>query len=119
MRLSQTTIVTVSEPESPEGFEYLKASPREYGFQGKDVAIESETQLLTEIDRVVQGKESKLMQAAIWNGGFYLWRGGVCGNIGEGIKRAEELLKSKSMKQKIEEIKAAIQEKNKGGTQLA
>jgi anthranilate phosphoribosyltransferase len=119
LRLSQTTIVTVSEPESSEGFEYLKATPREYGLQGKDVAIESEAQLLTEIEQVVQGKESQLMQAAIWNGGFYLWRCGVCANISSGINQAEELLKSNSMEQKMEEIKAAIEDKNKGGDQLA
>lgn len=111
LRLSQTTIVSISKPENPEGFDYLKASPREYGLQGKDVAIESEAQLLTEIEQVVQGKESQLMQAAIWNGGFYLWRCGVCANIWEGIKKAEELLKSRSLEQKIEEMKAAIKRK--------
>jgi len=108
LRLSQTTIVSVSAPESSEGFEYLKATPREYGLHGKDVAIESEAQFLTEIEQVVQGKESKLMQAAIWNGGFYLWRCGVCANISSGIKKAEELLKSRSLEQKLEEMKAAI-----------
>ncbi|MBC6421737.1 MAG: anthranilate phosphoribosyltransferase family protein [Hormoscilla sp. SP5CHS1] len=112
LRLSQTTIVAVSDPESSEGFDYLKATPREYGLHGKDVAIKSEAQLLTEIEQVVQGKESKLMQAAIWNGGFYLWHCGVCANISSGINKAKELLKSRSMEQKMEEIKSAIKGKS-------
>ena len=117
LRLSQTTIVAASKAESLKGFEYLKVSPREYGLQGKDRAIESEAELLTEIEQVVQGKESKLMQAAIWNGGFYLWRCGVCANISSGINKAEKLLKSSSLEQKIEEIKAAIKVSSKGCSQ--
>jgi len=33
----------------------------------------STSQLVEEMQSVLQGKPSELMQTALWNGGFYLW----------------------------------------------
>ncbi|MGD2182337.1 anthranilate phosphoribosyltransferase family protein [Lusitaniella coriacea] len=92
LRLSQTTIVAASQPDSPEGFEYLKLNPHHYNFAAKDIPLESTTQLLSQLEEVLEGKPTPMFQAALWNGGFYLWRCGVCPDMATGIQQAEALL---------------------------
>jgi anthranilate phosphoribosyltransferase len=48
------------------------------------------------------------MQSAIWNGGFYLWRSGVCLDINSGLIEAEALLSSGKVVQKLEEVSQAV-----------
>lgn len=100
----RTAIIVVSQPESPEGFEYLKLHPRDYGLAGGEVPLESTTELVSQLKRVVQGKPSPLMPAAIWNGGFYLWRAGICDNLEAGLIQAELLLKRGEVDRKRTEI---------------
>jgi anthranilate phosphoribosyltransferase len=52
------------------------------------------------------------MPAAIWNGGFYLWRCGVCPDLPTGFARAEILFNSGDVAQKLEEISHAIASKH-------
>jgi anthranilate phosphoribosyltransferase len=105
LRLSQTTIIAVSEPEKPEGVEYLKLNPRDYGFAAQEIPLESTATLLSQMEEVLQGKSSPLMPAAIWNGGFYLWHCGICPDLETGFKTAESLLTTQQVKSKVEEIK--------------
>lgn len=100
----RTAIIAVSQPESPEGFEYLKLHPRDYGFAGQEGAIESTAELVSQLESIVRGKPSELMQAAIWNGGFYLWRAGVGETLEMGLSQAELLLKSGEVERKRNEI---------------
>jgi anthranilate phosphoribosyltransferase len=100
----RTAIVVVSQQSSPEGFEYLKLHPRDYGFAGDEVPLESTTELLLQLENVLQGKSSPLMPAAIWNGGFYLWRAGICDTLETGLSRVELLLKSGEVDRKRSEI---------------
>jgi anthranilate phosphoribosyltransferase len=100
----RTAIIVVSNPESPEGFEYLKLHPRDYGFAGGEVPLESTTELLSQLESVVQGKPSQLTPAAIWNGGFYLWRAGICDNLEAGLSQAEFLIKNGEVDRKRTEI---------------
>jgi anthranilate phosphoribosyltransferase len=65
---------------------------------------------------VLQGKPSELMQTALWNGGFYLWRSGVCPDMRSGIAKAEALFTSGEVAKKLQEIsqvvtKVALQKK--------
>jgi anthranilate phosphoribosyltransferase len=48
------------------------------------------------------------MPAAIWNGGFYLWRCGICSDLPTGFTKAEALFTSGKVAQKLEEISQAI-----------
>ena len=108
LRLSQTTIVATPEPEKPQGFAYLKLNPRDYGFSTREILLESTETLLSQIEKVLQGKPSPLMSAAIWNGGFYLWHCGICPDLETGLKTAETLLTTQQVNSKLAEIKSFL-----------
>jgi anthranilate phosphoribosyltransferase len=104
----RTSIIAISQPGSSSTFERLLLHPRDYGFEGSEVPLESTTQLLVQMQEVLEGKSSELMQAAIWNGGFYLWRCGVCPDLTTGFTKAEALFTSGDAARKLEEIRQAI-----------
>lgn len=104
----RTAIIAISQPGSSEGFERLLLHPRDYGFAGSEVPLESTSQLLVQMQEVLNGKSSELMQAAIWNGGFYLWRCGVCPDLSDCFTKAEALLMDGHAMQKLQEIGNAI-----------
>ena len=104
----RTAIITINQPDSSEGFERLLLHPRDYGFAGSEVPLESTTQLLEQMQEVLKGKSSELMQAAIWNSGFYLWRCGVCPDLPTGFTKAEALFTQGHAAQKLQEIRNAI-----------
>ncbi|ACK70116.1 Glycosyl transferase, family 3-like protein [Gloeothece citriformis PCC 7424] len=108
IRLSQTTIVAISQPQTSEGFEYLKLHPQDYGMEGKDHPLDSTSDLFLAMDAVIEGKASPLKQASIWNGGFYLWRYGICPDFSSGLEIAENLLNSGKVAQKRAEIRATL-----------
>ena len=89
-------------------FERLQLTPRDYDLAGKDVPLDSTTQLVEQMQAVLQGKSSELMQSAVWNGGFYLWRCGVCKDIKSGLTEAETLLTNGQVAQKLQEISKAV-----------
>ncbi|HIK49941.1 MAG TPA: anthranilate phosphoribosyltransferase family protein [Oscillatoriales cyanobacterium M59_W2019_021] len=102
----RTAIIVISNPNSPDGFEYLKLHPREYDLGGEEVPLNSTAELLSQLENVVLGKPSKLMPAAIWNGGFYLWRAGICHTLEAGLSQAELLLTSGEVDRQRSEIQA-------------
>jgi len=104
----RTVIVAVSQPDSSEGFERLLLHPRDYGFAAKEVPLDSTHQLIEQMQDVLKGKSSELMSTAIWNGGFYLWRCGVCPDLATGFTKAEELFTGGQALQKLQEIHHAI-----------
>lgn len=104
----RTAIISVSQPAINPEIERLLLHPRDYGFEGKEVPLESLSQLLTQIQEVCDGKPSELLQAAIWNGGFYLWRCGVCQDIESGFAEAERLLTNGLVAKKLDELSKAV-----------
>lgn len=84
--------------------ERLHLSPREYGFSSQNVPLETTTELITAIQEILTGKSGELMQTALWNSGFYLWRCGICSDIRIGICKAEELLISGTVMAKLQEL---------------
>lgn len=105
LRLSQTTIVAASNPNTATGFEYLKPNPSEYNLEDRDAPLESLEQLISQLKTLIEGKESPLTNAAIWNGGFYLWHCGACPDIATGINQARDYLVSGKVAAKLEEIR--------------
>ena len=89
-------------------FERLFLRPSDYGCGGKEVPLGSTVELVEEMQQVLQGKMSQLMSAAIWNGGFYLWRCGICSDLNKGLSKAESLLNSSKVADKLREIQAKI-----------
>ena len=44
-------------------------------------------------------------ELALWNGGFYLWRSGICPDMQAGIDKAAELITSGLLAAKLHQIK--------------
>lgn len=102
----RTVIIGLGQPDF--SIERLLLHPRDYGMDGKEVPLDDEGELVALLESVLQGKPSELMKAAVWNGGFYLWRCGVCPNIESGLAEAETLLTSGKVAQKLQEITSRV-----------
>jgi anthranilate phosphoribosyltransferase len=105
----RTAIIGLSSSSTPHQtlivpLERLHLVPRDYGFGSKNVPLSSTPQLVEDMQSVLQGKPSELMQTALWNGGFYLWRSGICPDMRSGIAKAEALLSGGQVAQKLQEI---------------
>jgi anthranilate phosphoribosyltransferase len=109
----RTGIIGLSAPGTGDDpslapIERLHLVPREYGFSGYNVSLGTTEELVANIQDVLQGKPSELMKTAIWNGGFYLWRSGMAADIPAGIVKAEELLTSGAVAQKLQELSGTV-----------
>jgi anthranilate phosphoribosyltransferase len=104
----RTTIIAISQPDVSEGFERLLLHPRDYGFAHQELPLNSTPELIEQMQHVLNGKSSELMSVAIWNGGFYLWRCGVCPDLATGFTKAESLLTEGYALQKLQDIRHAI-----------
>jgi anthranilate phosphoribosyltransferase len=93
----RTAIIGVQNPGAE--FERLHLVPREYGFAAKEVPL-TDT-LIAEMKGVLQGEPSELMQATIWNSGFYLWQYGVCSSLEAGFAETKKLLVQGEVAQKL------------------
>ncbi|WP_199248145.1 anthranilate phosphoribosyltransferase family protein [[Phormidium] sp. ETS-05] len=96
-------------------FERMHLHPREYGVAGQNVPLSTTTisptsPLVAQMQGVLAGKpaEKEFIQSAIWNGGFYLWRCGLCPDIQTGIATAETLLTTGKAAAKLRELTAAL-----------
>ena len=102
----RTAIIGLRTPSA--GFERLHLHPRDYGFEGKNVALDATPKLVKEMTIVLQGQPqgqpSELMQSTLWNSGFYLWRCGGCLSLEAGIQEARRLLVEGHVLQKLHDI---------------
>ncbi|XZO02191.1 MAG: anthranilate phosphoribosyltransferase family protein [Microcoleus sp.] len=98
----RTAIIGIAKPDIE--FERVLLAHGDYGFSSTNPALESTSELLKQMQEVLQGKPSELMQSTIWNSGFYLWRSGICLDINSGFIKAEILLSSGQIYQKLEEV---------------
>lgn len=104
----RTAIIALSKPGAGTEIERLLLHPRDYGFAGTDVPLESTAQLLQQLNDIIKGKPSELMLTAVWNGGFYLWRCGICSDLASGFAKAEALCIEGALSAKLESVKNAI-----------
>jgi anthranilate phosphoribosyltransferase len=100
----RTAIIGLSS-SNPQELARLQLAPREYGFITKNVPITTTEELIKNIQELLTGKPSELMQTALWNGGFYLWRSGICPDMQTGIIKATELISSGLVSAKLQQIK--------------
>ena len=109
LRLSQTTIVAL--PENTPGSEnpYLKLNPHTYGVNNPDPPLVSRPdyqQLLQEFVNNPQADLPDVYQGALlWNGGFYLWQSGLCGDIKTGMELTKDYWRSGKIKAQWDLIK--------------
>jgi anthranilate phosphoribosyltransferase len=104
----RTAIISISQPDSSDNFERLLLHPRDYGFATKESPLNSKDELIEQMQAILNGKSSELTAAAIWNGGFYLWRCGICSDLSAAFTRAETLFSQGHVLGKLEEIRQAI-----------
>lgn len=105
----RTNIIGLSAPQIPyeaaiAPIERLHLVPRDYNLGNQNVPLDTTEQLLADMQLVLQGHPSELMQSAIWNGGFYLWRAGVCPDVKSGIAQAEAMFARGEVAKKLQEI---------------
>ncbi len=108
LRGNQTTIITINNPQEKDGFEYLKINGQNYGFKYHDIELSDEKTYLTQVENIIEGRESILTESVIYNSGFYLWRCGVCDTIDQGFKTVENLLTTPTLKATLEKINAYL-----------
>lgn len=101
---SRTAIIGLGQPTDPPRFERLLLNPRDYDFSSKDVPLESTKQAIEQMRSVLQAHPCELMDTAIFNGGFYLWRCGVCEDLKTGFALAEAMLIQGKVAEKLKEI---------------
>ncbi|MBE9169816.1 anthranilate phosphoribosyltransferase family protein [Pleurocapsales cyanobacterium LEGE 06147] len=99
---SRTAIIGMGQPDT--GFERLHLHPSDYDLGGPDVPLESTEQLMEQIQAVIQGKNTELMPSAILNGGFYLWRCGICPDLASGFARAETTITKGELAEKLRQL---------------
>ncbi|MGF1513604.1 MAG: anthranilate phosphoribosyltransferase family protein [Elainellaceae cyanobacterium] len=103
---NRTCIVGVQRPDRP--FERLILHPQEYGMLGTEVPLPEPDQLQADMQAVLQGKESDLAIATVWNSGFYLWQSGGCGSLKDGIAQARDCLRAGRAAEALTDLQQAI-----------
>ncbi len=94
-----------TEPEAtPHSLDRLHLHPRDFGFDGSNVPLESTAQAIAAMQSVLSGQPSELMQSTLWNSSFYLWRCRVCPSIEAGITEAKRLLISGQVKETLQTL---------------
>lgn len=78
---------------SPANLERLHLHPYDYGYGGRNVPLEPNPTLASEMMyAVLRGGPSELRQSVIWNAGFYLWRLGCAPDLSAGFEQAAYIL---------------------------
>ncbi|MDJ0508268.1 MAG: anthranilate phosphoribosyltransferase family protein [Crocosphaera sp.] len=105
---SRTAIIGLNDPDGDPQWQRLYLHPHDYQFKGRDIDLTSTSQLLEQMQQVLQGEDNDLMSLALYNGGFYLWRCGVCQDIPSGFRQAQSLLKEGQVREKLQEISSLV-----------
>ncbi|MEH2266271.1 anthranilate phosphoribosyltransferase family protein [Nostoc sp.] len=104
----RTAIISLSPSVASQEVERLHLVPRDYGFTTKNVPLGTTEKLVADIQEILAGKPGELMQTALWNGGFYLWRSGICSDMPEGLAKAEELLTNGTVAAKLQKLSQIV-----------
>ncbi|WP_315788340.1 anthranilate phosphoribosyltransferase family protein [Fischerella sp. JS2] len=105
----RTAIIGLLTPATSNEIERLHLVPREYGFTSKNVPLGTTVELVGDMQAVLKGIPSEVMDTALWNGGFYLWRSGICSDMAAGIAKAKELLATGAVAAKLQEVTQIVQ----------
>ncbi len=105
----RTAIIGVYKPGQDPAFEHLFLSARDYGLGGPEVPFQSTETLIAQMNQVLQGKDSPLLSAVIWNSGFYLWHLDICPDFQSGIETARSLLQGGDAIATLNHLKQVMQ----------
>ncbi len=99
---NRTGIIGISDEAT--GWRQFMLHPQDYDLHGHDVALESETQVIEQLLGVIAGSNLELISSAILNGGFYLWRFGICSSLQAGFTKAEKMIVDGEIKDKLHQL---------------
>jgi anthranilate phosphoribosyltransferase len=108
---SRTAIISFGDPSQPNQFQRFLVNPRDYGFESIDPPLDSLETLVEQLQGIIAGEENELSDAAIFNGGFYLWRCGVVGDLEAAFTHARTLLQSGQAIAKLQQLRADLGER--------
>ncbi len=106
----RTCIIGLGQPDA--SIQRLLLHPRDYGFAGADLALGSAAELAASMQALLRGELSSFSEAAIWNGGFYLWQSGHSADLESGFGQAKDLIASGQVAQKLAEAIAAVEQQH-------
>lgn len=104
----RTAILGVYQTQAEPYFERQLLVPRDYDLAGREAPLEDLPKLTEDLQSVLQGQPGELMDAAIWNGGCYLWHCGACPDLNAGLALAEKLLVHGAAARQLAELQRAI-----------
>ncbi|MEL6855782.1 MAG: hypothetical protein AAFO83_11845 [Cyanobacteria bacterium J06607_13] len=109
----RTAIISLNQVQAGTlSTERLLLHPRDYGFNGSDPDLTSLEGLRQDYQAAIAGETNEIGRSAVWNSGFYLWRVGRVDSLEAGYEIARSHLKSGIVKDKLHQIKQAIQEQS-------
>ncbi len=104
----RTGIIGMGHPDPtqahPHPLERLLLHPHDYGFEGKNVPLDSAAGAISAMKATLQGEVSEFFTSTIWNSGFYLWRCGACSTLEEALDLAKLLLLQGQVLRKLRQI---------------
>ena len=90
------------------GFTRLLIDPQDYSLNGSDLTLESTTQVMTQLQKILDRRGTCLISAAILNGGFYLWHLGIAPSIEVGFTLAEKAIEDGTIRDKLSQLQSSI-----------
>ncbi len=110
----RTAIISLNHLQDGElNAERLLLHPRDYGFDGIDPALGSLEELCADYQAALIGKSNEISHSAVWNSGFYLWRASRVNSLEAGFELARSILESGKAKEKLQQIRVAIDSASK------
>lgn len=104
----RTAIMGIYQADTSPDLQRLLLNARDYNLAGPEVSLPPMDGLPGLMDSVLQGHPSALMQATLWNSGFYLWHCGLCDNLTAGIELAQHLLQTGQVLEQLRTIQAVL-----------
>ncbi len=82
----------------------LKLNPEEYSLKGKDCDFMNLNKWRSSCFAAIEDGTGPLYKSLLWNAGIYFWISGLTANISEGIHKAEQAIKSGSVKNTLNKL---------------
>lgn len=91
--------------------ERLHLHPHDFGFDGKNVPLDSANDVSALMISTLNGQPSEYKQSVLWNSAFYLWRCGASTSIQEGLQQADLILTQGKAKQLLHTLQTATNDR--------
>lgn len=106
--MSRTAIIGRGTGDLVKGWKRILVHPTDYDLVPRDLPLTGTSQAIAAIQSAIVGQASPLRDAAILNGGFYLWDCGVVSDLVSGLSLAEKLLERGQVAQKLADIHSRV-----------